>query len=252
VIEARGIHCSYQGGPAVLKGIDLTVRDGALIGIVGPNGSGKTTLLRCLSGVMRPSRGDILLDRTPIRSYSPKELARRISFLGQGSDYGFDYSVREIVSMGRYAHTRFFEWGGSKDHDAIAAALASAGAMHLSDRQYSDLSGGEKQRVNIARCLAQGARTMLLDEPTHDLDIRGSSDLSSLIKRLNRERGMTVVAVMHDLSLALRTFHEIVLLSDGAVQAFGPPEESLTEASLKRAFGIAVSVDHGRGTIVHD
>lgn len=252
MIEARGIHCAYPGGPAVLKGIDLTVRDGALIGIVGPNGSGKTTLLRCLSGVLRPSQGDILLNRRPIRSYSPKALARRISFLGQGSDYGFDYSVREIVSMGRYAHTRFLHWGGSEDHDAISEALVSAGAAHLAGRQYSDLSGGEKQRVNIARCLAQGAGTMLLDEPTHDLDIRGSSDLSSLIKRLNREKGMTVVAVMHDLSLALRTFHEIALLRDGAILSFGPPKESLTEASLGRAFGIAVSVDHGRGTIVHD
>lgn len=249
MITARGLSFSYSGRSPAIDGVDLTIEDCSLIGIVGPNGSGKSTLLRLLSGALAPQKGVVLLDGRPIRGFGAKEVARRISFLGQGVEYGFDYTAREIVAMGRYARTGFLEWGGPVHRKAVEGALARAGAASLSDRLYSQLSGGERQRVNIARCLAQDAPTLLLDEPTHDLDIKAASELSDLVRGLNSEKGMTIVAVMHDLNLALRTFDEIVLMRGGKVIARGPPDASLTEGNLERCFGIPLVVDLERGTV---
>jgi iron complex transport system ATP-binding protein len=250
LIQARDLWFSYRRGPPVLKGIDITVKDGGMLGIVGPNGSGKSTLLRCLSGVLRPRKGEVLLDGAPMEGLGPRVVARKVSFLEQDSHYGFDYTAWEIASTGRYAHSRFLDWGDAAHARVVEDSLRDAGALHLKDRLYSELSGGERQRVNIARCLAQGATTMLLDEPTHDLDIAGSRDLMDLIVRLNSEKGIAVVSVTHDLGTAFRTFPQIAMVHRGAIMEIGSASSTLTEDNIRRCFEVPVSVDGEKGTIV--
>ncbi|MDG6225149.1 MAG: ABC transporter ATP-binding protein [Candidatus Thermoplasmatota archaeon] len=249
MIEARDVHFSYGPGPPVLKGVDLKVERGTIMGIVGPNGCGKSTLLGCLGGVRRPDRGRVLLDGKDVRHMRRRDLSRIVSTLPQDASYGFDYTVEEIVSMGRYPHMNWLEMSGGVHKGVVRRALSGVGALQFSGRAFSELSGGEKQKVNLARILAQETDYALLDEPTRDLDLKSSLDLLDLIKRENMERGLTFIVVMHDLMLALRTFKEIAMMKAGRIKAIGGADSVLTPGWIKDTFGVDVEVDHHNGVL---
>jgi iron complex transport system ATP-binding protein len=237
--------------PLVLDGVSLSIPTGGLVGILGPNGSGKTTLLRLLSGTLRPSAGRVWLDDRPVESLSRRDLARQIAVVPQETHLSFDYSVMEMVLMGRHAHLGLFEVEGPSDLAIARDALAATGTAHLEARQFDTLSGGEKQRVVIAAALAQAAGLLLLDEPTASLDLGYQLEVAGLLHRLNEDRGVTLVVSTHDLNLAASLCRDLILLHRGRVLAAGPTEDVLTSEHVQTLYGVEadVHVHHATGHI---
>lgn len=242
MLSVRDLHFSYGNGGEVLKGIDLDIPSGDLLGIIGPNGSGKSTLLGCMSGVHRIERERVFLKGDDIRTMRRRDVARVMSVLPQERNIGFDFRVGEIVSMGRYPYMGRFEFGGS-DHDVIVErAMRYTDVWKFRDKRIGNLSGGEKQRVNIARSLAQEPEILLLDEPTKDLDIRHVLDILKLVERKNMEEELTVVVVLHDLNLAARFCRRIAVLKDGALVSVGAPGKILTGRMIEDVFDVKANV----------
>ncbi|GAB3429419.1 ABC transporter ATP-binding protein [Actinophytocola sediminis] len=235
MITAEGVSFTY-GRALVLDEVQLTVEPGQVVGLIGPNGSGKTTLLRTLYAALSPRAGLVTLDETPIGELRARELARRLSVVAQEGAGELPLTVADIVLLGRAPHLTTFQRPGGEDHRIAAAALARVGVRQLADRVFAGLSGGEKQRVLIARALAQQADHLLLDEPTNHLDIRYQHEVLHLVRHL----GVTTVVVLHDLNLAARYCDELVLLDAGRVAATGTPDEVLTPAVLEPVYGIGV------------
>ena len=248
MLDARDVSFAYDPrAHAVLDGVSLAVRRGAIVGLLGPNGSGKTTLLRLLSGTLTPARGRISLEGTPVGALSRRDLARRIAVVPQETYSAFDFSALEIVLMGRYPHLGAFELEGASDLAIARDALAATGTSALESRLFATLSGGEKQRVVIASALAQASDVLLLDEPTASLDLGFQFDIAALLTRLNRERGVTMVVSTHDLNLAATLCTELVLLKSGRVIADGPTRRVLTKENVRALYGVdADVVDHER------
>ena len=246
------------GAKRVLDRVSLDVPDGALVGILGPNGSGKTTLLRVLAGTLQPQSGRVTMDGAELSRLDRRSVARRVAVVPQDTHLAFDYTVLEVALMGRYPHLGPFEVEGPADFAAAEAALESTGTLDLSDRAFTTLSGGEKQRVVIASALAQldrltpgGLRQsgnesslLLLDEPTAALDLRYQVEVAALIDRLHEASvkagaPLTVILSTHDLHFASRICDTVVLLSGGRVIAQGPPVEVLTVDALSSVYGIS-------------
>jgi iron complex transport system ATP-binding protein len=226
----------------VLRGISLEVREGEYLGIVGPNGSGKSTLLRAMSGVLVPASGSVMLDGREVSGIAGREFARLVAVVPQESPVAFDYTVLEVVLMGRSPRLGRFEVEGRSDFDAALHALARTNLLHLADRRIGELSGGERQRTMIARALAQEAGVLLLDEPTAHLDINYQVEIMHLARRENAENGKTVVVVLHDLNLAAEFCDRLIMLRDGELFASGPPEDVITSENVRDAYGAAVWV----------
>ena len=235
------LHGGYNG-TEILKGVSVELRESEFASIIGPNGSGKTTLLRAMSRVLRPTRGSIRLDGKDIYAISAREFAKRVAVVPQDTLAAFDFSVLEIVLMGRSPRLGRFAVEGNKDTEIALAALARTGTAHLRDRQINALSGGERQRVLVARALAQEPDVLLLDEPTSHLDISFQFEIMDLVKSLNRERGMTVLAVLHDLNLASQYCDRLIMFGHGSVQADGSPDEVITADNIRRVYGAEVWV----------
>jgi iron complex transport system ATP-binding protein len=226
----------------VLDAVSVTIPDRGLVGILGPNGSGKTTLLKLLAGTLRPLAGRVWLDDRPVDTLSRRELARRIAVVPQETHLSFEYSVMEMVLMGRHPHLGLFEVEGPRDLAIARDALAATGTAHLESRQFNTLSGGEKQRVVIAAALAQAAGLLLLDEPTASLDLGYQLEVASLLHQLNDERGVTLVVSTHDLNLAASLCGTLVLLARGRVLAAGPTDEVLTPEHIQALYGVEADV----------
>jgi iron complex transport system ATP-binding protein len=222
----------------------MSVADAGLVGILGPNGSGKTTLLKLLGGLLRPTAGRVLIDGEDMRGWSRRALARRIAMVPQETHLAFDYSVLDVVLMGRYPHLAAFELEGQDDLAIAHDALAATGTLALARRPFDTLSGGEKQRVVIASALAQAAGTMLLDEPTAALDPGYQVEVASLLRMLNRDRGVTMAVATHDLNLAAGLCRELVLLRAGEVIAAGPTREVLTRDTVRALYDLEADVDY--------
>jgi iron complex transport system ATP-binding protein len=242
-IEVRDISFGYNGG-LLLKDISFSVAAGKLVALIGPNGSGKTTLLKILLGLLAPKSGAVTLHGQPLLSYQPKARAKTIAYVSQQPALGFPLTVRELVSLGRYPH------GGrgresTSDQLAVKKALERTAATDLSDRQFSTLSGGEKQKVLIARALAQSARVLLLDEPTLHLDLKFQLQILSALRVLCVDEGITVIAVLHDVNLVSLFADRALLLSGGALRAFGPVSEVIDEASIKELLGVDMTAIAG-------
>ncbi|MDP1572050.1 MAG: ABC transporter ATP-binding protein [Vicinamibacterales bacterium] len=231
-----------SGAALVLDGVSLAIPSGGLVGILGPNGSGKTTLLRLLSGTLRPSSGRVWLDDTAVDALSRRDLARRIAVVPQETHLSFDYSVMEMVLMGRHPHLGLFEVEGPRDLAIARDALAATGTGHLEARQFDTLSGGEKQRVVIAAALAQAAGLLLLDEPTASLDLGYQLEVAGLLHHLNEDRGVTLVVSTHDLNLAASLCRHLILLHKGRVLAAGATEEVLTSEHIQTLYGVEADV----------
>jgi iron complex transport system ATP-binding protein len=241
LLRAADLRFGYTPARRVIDGVSLDVPRGAAVGILGPNGSGKTTLLRLLSGGLRANAGTVSLDGADLRTIRPQALARRIAVVPQETSLAFDYTVLEIVLMGRYPHLAAFEIEGPRDLAIAHSALAATGTRAFADRPFRSLSGGEKQRVIIASALAQiddedrarGAPgLLLLDEPTASLDLRYQLEIGALVTALRRERDITVAVSTHDLHFAASVCTEIAMLSNGRVLARGAPDRVLTPEAV--------------------
>jgi iron complex transport system ATP-binding protein len=229
-------------GHHVLRDVSLSVDRGAIVGLLGPNGSGKTTLLRLLSGILQPACGQVLVDGKPLSQLTRRELARRVAVVPQDTHATFDFSVMDMVLMGRYPHLGPFELEGAADQAIAREALAATGTAAFEARGFGTLSGGEKQRVVIAAALAQASDVLLLDEPTAALDLRYQLEITTLLRSLNRRRSVTMVVSTHDLNLAAALCERVVLLKDGRVLAQGPTSETLTAVNIRRLYGIDADV----------
>ena len=233
---------SREGGFS-LTGVSFTIEPGEVFGVIGPNSAGKTTLLRLLTRVVSAAHGEVQLDGRPIARLPHAELARQIAVVPQDAPRPFPFTVEQLVLMGRYPHGpgRFFE---TEDDRALAAAAMDAtGVRHLAPLPLEQLSGGERQRAMLARALAQEPRLLVLDEPTSHLDLRYQAETAAIIRRVNTERGMTVLLVSHDLNLAAEVCDRLLLLASGRLARLGPPAEVLRREMLEAVFGCAVVVE---------
>ena len=228
-------------GRRIVTGIDLAVGDREFAGLVGPNGSGKSTILKAIYRVHPPSTGKVLLDGADLLSLRPRDAAQRIAVVAQESTSEFDFTVREMVMIGRTPHKRSFDRDTQADRAVVDQAIERVGCEQLAQRRFNTLSGGEKQLVLIARALAQEANHLILDEPTNHLDIHHQVEILEVVAGL----GVTVLAALHDLSLAALFCHTIHVLSAGQIVTAGPPAAVLTAETIRRAYGADVLViDH--------
>ncbi|KJS54545.1 ABC transporter ATP-binding protein [Streptomyces rubellomurinus subsp. indigoferus] len=228
-------------GARLVHDVGLRAAAGQVVGLVGPNGSGKSTLLRCVYRVLRPAAGAVRLDGDDLHALTAREAARRVAALPQEHSAEFDFTVAEVVAMGRLPHRRPLAGPSGADHERCAAALRRVGAGHLAERGFLSLSGGEKQRVLIARALVQEPRLLVLDEPTNHLDIAHQLEVLALV----REAGPTVLTALHDLNLAAGHCDLLYVLRAGRIVAAGPPAEVLEPGLLAEVFGVrATPVRH--------
>ena len=242
LLAARGVTFRY-GEREVLAGVDLRVGEGEVAILLGPNGAGKSTLLKIFSGLHRPHAGEVtVLGRSP-SSYGRREMARILSVAGQDPPFDFPMSVEEYVLLGRFPHHGFFGQATALDREEVARALAMTSLEGLKTRGLGEISAGERQRAALARAIAQGAKVMLLDEPTAFLDIYHRVAFYEIVTHLSESRGVTALIASHDLSLCAEYGEKIVLLAGGTIRAVGRPGEVLTPGNVFEAFGVAVVCD---------
>jgi iron complex transport system ATP-binding protein len=249
VARFDGVDFSYpiaearRGRPFTLSGVSFELAEGEILGVLGPNSAGKTTLVRLLTRIVSPARGTIQVGGVDLTAMTRAELARRIAVVPQDMPQGLPFTVQELVLMGRYPHAprRFFE---TPDDLAVAReAMAATGVLDLADARVGTLAGGERQRVSLARALAQEPRLLVLDEPTAHLDLRYQLECVALLRRVNRERGTTIVLVSHDLNLAGEVCDRLLLLAEGRIARLGPPADVLEETLLTTIYGCPVAVE---------
>ncbi|MDR2720653.1 MAG: ABC transporter ATP-binding protein [Nitrososphaerota archaeon] len=236
-LNVNGIECRY-GSIKILSDVSLNVKPGYFIGILGPNGSGKTTLLRSISRVLKPHSGSIVIDKDDIYSLKPKQVAQKMAVVPQYNDVGFNFSAMDVVLMGRNPHLNDFQMENSKDVEIARKAMELTNTWSFADRPLNELSGGEAQRVIIARALAQEPKILLLDEPMSHLDIINQIELMDLVKNLCAKNNLAALAVIHDLNMASRYCDMIVLLKDGQVFALGSVEEVMTTENILNVFSV--------------
>ncbi|PNU20222.1 ABC transporter [Geothermobacter hydrogeniphilus] len=243
MIRLEQLHFSYGRRP-ILKGLDLRIEEGEILAVLGPNGCGKSTLLRLLRGVLKPASGRVLWRGREACRLGRRAMAKLAAVVPQSPQIPFPYPVGELVAMGRFAHRSGLSVATSADRRAVEKALALTDTLQLAERPVTDLSGGELQRVLLARALAQQSPVLLLDEATSHLDLDHRLEIAELLVRLNREQGTTIIQVSHDLDLAAETSRRILLLADdGAPAALGTPAEVFTPANLRRVFRVEVRVE---------
>lgn len=245
MITLENVSVGYGGKP-VVHGVTLDIPAGEFLGILGPNGCGKTTLLRAISGTVPVEGGQILVGGQSVRTIDRRERARQIAYLAQDLHTDLPFTVREIALLGRSPHLAGFRREDARDHEIAQQALETVGVAHLAERPITDLSGGERRRAWIAMCLAQAPEILLLDEPTNHLDVGHQISILDLIRRMNRELRVTVVAALHDLNLAAEYCDRLVLLNRGRVAGLGRPQSVLTQAILQDLYGITVDIEQNR------
>jgi len=235
----------HLSGFDLLRNIDLTIEAGKVNVLVGPNGAGKSSLLRVLTGEIKPTKGDVLINQQPLNDWSMQDRANLLAVLPQHSVLNFPFTAAEVVGLGRIPH----KTGFAKDQAIIAEALALVDASYLQRRLYTQMSGGEKQRVQLARVLAQiwqpsdlGEQFLVLDEPTAAFDLSHQQLTLSIVKQL-ADRGVGVLMVLHDLNLAARCADKLVVFDGGLIAAQGSPEEILTEQLIQQVFGVKAIID---------
>ncbi|MDQ7824310.1 MAG: ABC transporter ATP-binding protein [Candidatus Eremiobacteraeota bacterium] len=240
-LEVKDLDFRY-GRHEALRSVTLCFEGGLIHGVLGPNGSGKSTLLRLLAGVAAPARGEVACNGAAVSALSPRQRARLISFVPQDFYGEFPFPCRDFVMMGRFAHQGALGFATARDEEVVRQVMAFTGTRELADRAVTALSGGELQRVMVAQALAQEASILLLDEPTSHLDIRYQLELMELLKKLNREQGITIITSLHDLNLASAYCSRLVFLSHGEVRESGPVEQVFTGQIIEEVFGVSVRI----------
>ncbi len=246
-LKVDKISFSYDSVEA-LENISFELEQEEILGIVGPNGSGKTTLLRCINRVLKPKTGVVFLDKVNLSLIRQKEIAKEIGVVPQNSINRFPFTVFDTVLMGRFPHLGRFDKEKKEDFDLVDRSLRISGITHLASRLITEISGGEHQKVIIARALAQEPKVLLLDEPTLHLDINHQMELLELLRVLAKKESLIIVMVSHDLNLAARYADRILILKEGEIYRAGLPEKILTPSNVKEVYGIEVEIFRSSAT----
>ncbi len=236
-IEALGIQLSY-GSKEILKNVTVVAEDNQFVGIIGPNGSGKSTLLKCVYRVLKPGQGCVRLDGENLNNMSVRSSARKMAVVAQHNYYNFDFSVTEVVLMGRSPHKNMLERDNARDYEIVREALRIVGMEAFAERNFSTLSGGEQQRVILARALAQQTPSLILDEPTNHLDITHQLQLLKIVKGLRA----TVLSAIHDLNIAAAFCDKIYVLKSGEIVGQGTPRQVLTPQFIRDIYQVEAEV----------
>ncbi|MGD9817700.1 MAG: ABC transporter ATP-binding protein [Desulfomonilaceae bacterium] len=241
IIECRSVNVTLNGSH-ILRDVDLVIRSGEFVGLIGPNGAGKSTLARIVAGISQPNSGTVMLNGQKLALMSRQEIAKTLAVVAQEENLEFGFSVLDYVTLGRapYHGGLFFE--NYLDRDVVQSALLRTETGHLAERQIESLSGGEKQRVRIARALAQQPDILILDEPTNHLDLYSQMGLIELLKEINSQ-GITILMISHDINFMCLSCPHLKLMSQGRIISEGPSENVIKESSLARAFKVKVHVD---------
>mgnify|MGYP002604028246 FL=1 len=240
-ITTQQLH-AVLGNTEILRGIDFEANKGEFVGIIGPNGSGKSTLLRCLYRVLTPSEGAVFLDGKELSSYRVKESAQKLAVVAQHNYYNFEFSVRDVVMMGRAPHKRALDRDTAEDYQIMRQSLKAVGMQEFEERSFSTLSGGEQQRIILARALAQQTPCLILDEPTNHLDIKYQLWLMDIVKNLD----CTVISAVHDLNIAAMYCDRLYAMKQGKVIAQGTPHELLTPDLIRELYEVDAEVSKGQ------
>jgi iron complex transport system ATP-binding protein len=245
--SCRDIRFSYNE-MEVLRSISCSIAAEEFLGIIGPNGSGKTTFLKILNGELLPAWGEVLLDGTPVMKMSRRQIAQKVAVVPQVQELAFRFSVLELVLMGRSPHLALLQFERRRDIEIAQWAIRMTNSAHLADRDLSELSAGERQRVFIARALAQETAMILMDEGTAFLDIGHQVEIMAFMRQLNDERGITVVVVTQDINLASAYCDRILLFNAGRIHSMGTPDTVINQANIEEVYGLPVIVDENPET----
>lgn len=243
-LEIKGASFGYGSMPA-LEDVTMSLGDGEIVSLVGPNGSGKTTLLKCINMILKFQKGTVLVEERDISKLKLKELAKLLSYVPQSAGRSFPSTVFEIVLIGRKPYV---DWSvSSRDKEIVSNILSLMGLKEMALRQSNELSGGEYQKVLIARALAQEPQVLLLDEPTSNLDLKHQLDVLNLITSIVKKKNIAAVMAMHDLNLASRFSNKMIFLNGGKIYDAGKPEKVLTERNIRKVYGVEAIVNKNAG-----
>lgn len=242
MLEIKNLNFSY-GKNVVLNDVSFSATAGEFISIIGPNGAGKSTLIKVMDGILHTGRREVSLDNKSIGDYSRKELAQKIAYLPQDSKFAFDYTVREVVMMGRFPYLKGMLTYTVEDIQIVREMMTLMEIEKFSSRGFNELSGGEKQRVLIASALAQQPKIILLDEPTNALDLHHQIAIYNILKKLQREENLTIIVVTHDINLAAQYCERMTLMGNGKIIRDGTPEKVLQFNLIQDTFGVKVYID---------
>jgi iron complex transport system ATP-binding protein len=241
-VEAEKVRFRYNG-TWVLRDLSFAIEEGEFFGIIGPNGSGKTTLLKVIDGLLMPQGGRVCIDGKDVRAMKRNDIAKQVAVVPQDTPMIFPFTVEEVVMMGRAPHLGRLRFEGKTDFEIVQKAMKRVDIHGFASRSINELSGGERQRVLIGRALAQEPRIILLDESTAFLDIKHQVSFFDLVKDLNREEAMTVIAVTHDINLASLYSDRVMILKEGSINRIGSPNTVITESAIKEVYETGVLVD---------
>ena len=241
-LEVNNISFGYNGGET-LKDISFKVKDGEFVSIIGPNGSGKSTLLKLINNLYKPKEGSIFIYGKEVSSYKARDLAKKVALVPQDTNIEYEFPVEDIVLMGRHPYIGRFKKENDDDYRVANEALRLTNTFYLKGRDINKISGGERQRVLIAKAIAQKSDIILLDEPTSHLDINYQMEILKVLKRLNKEKKSTIILVIHDINLASRYSDKIVLLNKGKVLGMGKPSEVINNENIEKAYKLKVVVE---------
>ena len=244
ILKTQAINFSYNQDTVVLHSISMNVSPGEFIGVIGPNGSGKSTLLKLLGGVLKPDSGQLYLKGKNYLNYQQKQLAQSITWVPQEHPTVFPFKVSEIVLMGRHPYLSAFTFEGEEDIEIAHSAMELTQTLQFAQRNFNEISGGEKQRVVIAGAITQEPELMILDEPTSALDIKYQIQILKILKQLNEDKNMTVILAMHDLHLAAKFCNRLILLEDGKIFKDGKSKEVLQKEHIEKVYGVKVHLIH--------
>jgi len=241
ILEIKNLVCGYVE-KEIIKQVSFSAKEGEFLGIIGPNGSGKTTLLRSITGLLKYWEGEVLYNGRNISKIPLREFAQNVAVLPQILNINFSFTVQQLVLMGRYPYLKKFQSISKKDLDIAKNSMSLTDISHLTERRVGELSGGEWQRVLIAQALTQEPKLLLLDEPTTHLDITHQIETLDLIKKLNKEKNLTIIVVLHDLNMASEYCEKIIMLENGEIYIEGTPEEVLTYKNIEEVYKTIVVV----------
>ena len=242
MLKISQLNFSYSAVPFI-ESMSFSINEGNYVGIIGPNGSGKSTLIKLIAGILNPLDGEILINHKNISKIDRKYIARIMAYVPQDVEMTFNFSVEQIVTMGRYPHEENLFTKDDKSKSIVEGALQKTGLLPFKDRAFTDLSGGEKQRVILASALAQQTNLLLLDEPTSALDLKHQQEIYRLLKHLCEDEGKTVVVVTHDINLAAQYCDRLILLNGGKIVMDGSPEDVLKFSIIEEVYGVKVYID---------
>ncbi|MCD6231682.1 ABC transporter ATP-binding protein [Candidatus Aerophobetes bacterium] len=226
----------------ILKGINLVIKRGEFWGVAGPNGAGKTTLLKSITKILSPKRGKIFFKGKNIARMDARKLAQKVAVVPQFSIFWLSFTVKDFILLGRIPYLPRFYLERREDYEAVEEAMELTGTTHLQERRINELSGGEKQKVVIARSLAQKPEFLLLDEPVSHLDIKHQLEILNLIEKLNQKEKVTILMISHDLNLTSHYVSKLILMKEGKIFARGTPQEVITEDNIEKVYEIKVKV----------